>query len=171
MPGSITRPRPATARADTCSAHTEIKGAPKRFNLSKQQPASRVKPAGEWNTFEITCRGKDMTLWVNGAVTNQWHECEVKKGYVGLEAEGCRIEFRNVKVKSLDDDQLRQDREQRLTATSRSLHLSMIENTIVTSPGDHSRDPTILHLVRLPRGALRRFPRLERRSRSGPRCA
>jgi hypothetical protein len=43
-----------------------------------------------------------MTLWVNGAVTNQWHECLVSKGYVGVEAEGYRIEFRNVKVKSLD---------------------------------------------------------------------
>ena len=43
-----------------------------------------------------------MTLWVNGAVTNQWHDCEVPKGYVGLEAEGYRIEFRNVKVKPLD---------------------------------------------------------------------
>lgn len=81
---------------------TESNGAPTRFNLSKQQTVSRVKPAGEWKTFEITCRGRDITLWVNGAVTNQWHDCEVKKGHVGLEAEGWRIEFRNVKVKPLD---------------------------------------------------------------------
>ena len=64
---------------------------------------SRVNPAGQWNTFEITCRGSEMTLWVNGAVTNEWHDCEVKKGHVGLEAEGWRIEFRNVKLKPLDD--------------------------------------------------------------------
>jgi len=80
---------------------TKTAGAAKRFNL-KQQPASRVKPAGEWNTFEITCRGQDMTLWVNGAITNEWHDCEVKRGYVGLEAEGWRIEFRNVKIKTLE---------------------------------------------------------------------
>jgi hypothetical protein len=43
-----------------------------------------------------------MTLWVNGAVVNQWPDCEVREGYVGLEAEGWRIEFRNAKVKSLD---------------------------------------------------------------------
>ncbi len=77
-------------------------GKIKRFNLSKQQSSSRVKPAGDWNVFEITCRGKEMTLWVNGAVTNRWPECEAPKGYVGLEAEGYRIEFRNVKLKSLD---------------------------------------------------------------------
>ncbi len=82
---------------------TETKGSPQRFNLSKQQADSRVKPAGQWNTFEITCQGPEMTLWVNGAVTNRWRECEVKKGYVGLEAEGYRIEFRNVKLKPIGD--------------------------------------------------------------------
>jgi hypothetical protein len=80
---------------------TQTKGMPARFNLSNQHPDSRVKPAGEWNTFEISCQGSDMTLWVNGVVVNQWHECEVKRGYVGLEAELWRIEFRNVKVKPL----------------------------------------------------------------------
>ena len=82
--------------------NTKVNGTAKRFNLSKQHPESRVKPAGEWNVFEITCRGKEMTLWVNGAVVNQWPDCEVPAGYVGLEAEGFRIEFRNAKVKSLD---------------------------------------------------------------------
>jgi Domain of Unknown Function (DUF1080) len=82
--------------------NTLEKGAAKRFNLSKQQTESRVKPAGEWNVFEITCQGKEMTLWVNGAIANRWPDCEVSKGYVGLEAEGYRIEFRNVKVKPLE---------------------------------------------------------------------
>ena len=82
---------------------TEVDGKLQRINLSKQHQRSRVKPAGEWNTFEVACKGKDMTLWVNGAVTNQWHDCQVPKGYVGLEAEGYRIEFRNVKLKPLDE--------------------------------------------------------------------
>jgi 3-keto-disaccharide hydrolase len=73
----------------------------KRINLAKEQHGNRVKPAGEWNTFEITCKGKDMTLWVNGGVTNEWHDCNVPRGYVGLEAEGWEIEFRHVKVKPL----------------------------------------------------------------------
>jgi len=81
---------------------TPVNGVLKRINLSRQQPGSRVKPAGQWNDFEITCRGKEITLWVNGGVTSEWRECDVPKGYVGLEAEGYRIEFRNVKLKSLD---------------------------------------------------------------------
>ena len=47
-----------------------------------------------------------MTLWVNGAVANQWLECEAPKGYVGLEAEGYRIEFRSAKVKPLEGSSL-----------------------------------------------------------------
>jgi hypothetical protein len=81
--------------------NTSVGGKIQRINLAKPQTPSRVKPAGEWNTFEITCEGKDMTLWVNGSVTSQWHECEVPKGFVGLEAEGFRIEFRNVELKPL----------------------------------------------------------------------
>jgi hypothetical protein len=69
--------------------------------MNAKETTKRVKPAGEWNALEITCMGKDMTLWVNGGVTAEWHDCGVAKGYVGLEAEGYRIEFRNVLLKEL----------------------------------------------------------------------
>ena len=74
-----------------------------RFNLSKQVNDQRVKPAGEWNTFELTSKGNQISLWVNGAVTCNFDACKVPKGHVGLEAEGWKIEFRNVKLKSLRD--------------------------------------------------------------------
>lgn len=81
---------------------TLIDGKTKRVNLSKQRLGEqRVKPAGEWNTYEITCKGNDMKLWVNGAETCEWKDLQVPRGYVGLEAERWRIEFRNVKVKPL----------------------------------------------------------------------
>lgn len=73
----------------------------KRFNLKKEVKENRVKPAGEWNTFEMTARGKTLTLWVNGAVTCQFTECGAAKGRVGVEGEGYRIEFRNLKIKEL----------------------------------------------------------------------
>jgi hypothetical protein len=76
-------------------------GSLKRVDFSKQTLDKRVRPAGEWNFFELTCRGKEVTLWVNGEVVNAWNDCEVARGYVGLEAEGYRIEFRNVKLKPL----------------------------------------------------------------------
>ena len=77
-------------------------GALTRFNLAKQATPSRVKPAGEWNTFEITTRGPRMSLWVNGAPTCEFDACGLPRGYVGLEAEGYRIEFRRVLLKALE---------------------------------------------------------------------
>lgn len=81
---------------------TLVDGQRKRVNLSKQVKGKPVKPAGEWNTFEIRCQGKNMVLTVNGEEACAWHECEVPRGYVGLEAEGWRIEFRNVRLKRLE---------------------------------------------------------------------
>ena len=76
-------------------------GKTKFFNLAKAVKDMRVKPAGEWNTFEVTARGQTLTLWVNGAVTCQFDACGQPRGFVGLEGEGYRIEFRNLKVKPL----------------------------------------------------------------------
>lgn len=76
-------------------------GSLKRFNRSREQTDKRVRPAGEWNVVEITARGQDISLWVNGEVVNAWHDCRVPRGYLGLEAEGYRIEFRNLKLKPL----------------------------------------------------------------------
>jgi len=71
------------------------------FSLANKVTDKRVKAAGEWNIFEVTARGKSLTLWVNGAVTCEFKECEAEKGHLGLEGEGYRIEFRNLKVKEL----------------------------------------------------------------------
>jgi hypothetical protein len=76
-------------------------GKLKFFSLAKEVKDMRVKPAGQWNTMEVTARGKTLTLWVNGAVTCQFTDCGLDKGHVGLEGEGYRIEFRNLKVKPL----------------------------------------------------------------------
>ncbi|MBE3072276.1 MAG: DUF1080 domain-containing protein, partial [Acidobacteria bacterium] len=73
-----------------------VSGKPQRVNLREKMTENRVKPAGEWNVYEIRAAGKSLTLWVNGAVVNEYTECEVPRGFVGLEAEGYRIEFRNL---------------------------------------------------------------------------
>ena len=71
------------------------------FTIKADAADGRVKPAGEWNALEITARGNTLTLWVNGAVTCEFKDCGNPKGLVGLEGEGYRIEFRNLKVKEL----------------------------------------------------------------------
>lgn len=80
----------------------------KRF-FSTTVPNHRVKPAGEWNTVEITMLGSRLSLWMNGAVTCEIQDCGAAKGLVGVEGEGYRIEFRNIKVKELKPQQVSQD--------------------------------------------------------------
>jgi hypothetical protein len=63
--------------------------------------ANPLRAIGDWNTYEIRCAGPKITLWVNGDLTGELDVPEVPKGYWGLEAEGYRIEFRNIKLKNL----------------------------------------------------------------------
>lgn len=79
----------------------EENGEPKRFNTRDQLKADRIRPAGEWNVMEVTARGPALSVWANGAVVSEWDQCPVRRGHIGLEGEGFRIEFRNLKVKRL----------------------------------------------------------------------
>ncbi len=75
--------------------------ARKPFNLENEVKEQHVKPAGEWNTYELACKGRSVTLWVNGFAADPWKGCGVPRGYLGLEVEGGRVEFRNIKLKAL----------------------------------------------------------------------
>jgi len=77
-------------------------GSIQRFNLSKEMKENRVKPAGEWNVYEVRAQGDTVTLSVNGMVVNEIGGIALRRGYIGLEAEGYEITFRNVRLKPLD---------------------------------------------------------------------
>jgi hypothetical protein len=77
-------------------------GALKSFNLSKDMKENRVKPAGEWNHYEITAKGDTITLSVNGAAVSEIAGVGLRRGYIGFEAEGYEVAFRNMKVKSIE---------------------------------------------------------------------
>ncbi len=82
--------------------NTLVNGALQRINLKEKSRAGLEKPAGQWNRFDIRCEAKKITLSVNGKVATEFADCDVPKGYIGLEAEGYRIEFRNLRIKELD---------------------------------------------------------------------
>lgn len=63
--------------------------------------AAQVNPPGQWNTFEITAKGKEVHVWINGTTTLSWRDCAVEKGMIGMQAEFFTIEFRNLKFKTL----------------------------------------------------------------------
>jgi len=80
---------------------TPVNGEIVRQSLRNQMQSSPVKAAGEWNTVDITCRGDKISAVVNGVPTVEWTDMEVGSGYIGLEAEGYAVEFRNLRVNIL----------------------------------------------------------------------
>ena len=57
---------------------------------------------GQWNTYEITLDGSNLTVNVNGIRVNEAHEAEVLAGPIGLQSEGGEIHFRKVQLTPLD---------------------------------------------------------------------
>ena len=69
--------------------------------IPKEHPTNE-SDAGEWNSYDIICSGNTVELKVNGLLQNVATDCSLTKGNIGLQAEGSKIQFRNLWVKSLD---------------------------------------------------------------------
>lgn len=54
------------------------------------------RPLGQWNTMEITCRGDELAVRVNGYLVNRATKLSQNRGAIGLQSEGTPIEFRNI---------------------------------------------------------------------------
>jgi hypothetical protein len=61
----------------------------------------RTRGAGEWNHYRIECIDGRITLWVNGAAVSGAYDCNPRRGYICLEAEGSNVDFRNIRIQSL----------------------------------------------------------------------
>jgi hypothetical protein len=61
------------------------------------------KPPGEWNQMEITCRGDEVLVKVNGKLVNHATHVSQTRGAIALQSEGTPIEFRRVELTSLRD--------------------------------------------------------------------
>ena len=74
-----------------------------------------LKPAGEWNTYEITANGPKITIKLNGTVINDADLSTVTDaailakhpgikrttGRIGFLGHGTRVEFRNIRIREL----------------------------------------------------------------------
>jgi hypothetical protein len=54
------------------------------------------KPAGEWNHMEITCKGDEIIVYVNGDLVNHATNSSVTRGAISLQSEGAPVYFRNI---------------------------------------------------------------------------
>ena len=68
----------------------------RRIKIALKFEESSENPAGEWNTYEITCNGDNIELIVNGILQNNATKSTLSSGPIALQSEGTPIEFRNV---------------------------------------------------------------------------
>jgi hypothetical protein len=59
------------------------------------------KPLGEWNAYDIRCRGDTIEVLVNGVRQNHVTKLPVSSGAIALQLEGFPIEFRNIWLEPL----------------------------------------------------------------------
>jgi hypothetical protein len=69
------------------------------FRIEPSKPPE--KKFGEWNEYEITCKGGDITLVINGVKVNEGKNGNFKKGRIALQSEGSEIHFKDIAIKSL----------------------------------------------------------------------
>jgi hypothetical protein len=60
------------------------------------------KPAGEWNSCDIICRGDTIAVTINGVVQNKVTGCSLSGGAVGFQFEGVPFELRDVNLTPLN---------------------------------------------------------------------
>ncbi len=82
-------------------------GGKEYISTEKEKPVAakfhepNEKKSGEWNSYDITCKGNTIEVDVNGLLQNKATNCTVTSGSIGLQAEGCKIQFRNIWVEKL----------------------------------------------------------------------
>ncbi len=64
--------------------------------------AVNEKPAGQWNTAVLECRGDAVGCWFNGKLVNKATHVKPCSGRIQLQSEGCGVEFRNIVLTPLE---------------------------------------------------------------------
>jgi beta-glucanase (GH16 family) len=59
---------------------------------------SQEKPLGEWNTYEVICKGDTVVPMVNGREVNRATGCSVTQGKICIQSEGASWECRRITI-------------------------------------------------------------------------
>jgi hypothetical protein len=59
------------------------------------------KPPGEWNEWRVLVQGEKVTFTCNDKLAWEATGLKPAKGYIGLQAEGAAMEFRNLRIREI----------------------------------------------------------------------
>ena len=65
------------------------------------KPASVIQTGGKWNNYDITARGSQLTVVLNGAKVVDVKDTKHAEGPIGLQYGAGTVKFRNVRIRSL----------------------------------------------------------------------
>lgn len=96
---STMQPFAPVMRYDAGDGSTFTVGTP---DGSRSFPRRRLtRPAGEWNHYYVRAIDGEVRLWVNGEEVTGGKRCMPARGFLALEAEGARVEFRHLRLREL----------------------------------------------------------------------
>lgn len=77
---------------------------PAKFRGRKDAGAQKraLKPVGQWNAMEVTCRDGSIVVLLNGVEVARGTGAEPDHGPIGWQSEGAPIRFRGIEIKPLD---------------------------------------------------------------------
>ena len=74
---------------------------PDRRHRSRGEALAIVDAGGKWNTYEITAKGPQLTVRLNGTVTAQAEDRKLISGPIALQYMAGTVRFRRVQIKRL----------------------------------------------------------------------
>jgi hypothetical protein len=72
-----------------------------RYLVIAKFEESSEKPAGEWNSYDITSKDGNIELHVNGVLQNLGSGSTLTEGNIALQSEGAPMQFRNIYLQPL----------------------------------------------------------------------
>jgi hypothetical protein len=69
--------------------------------IIKDGRADLLHAPGEWNAYRLICKGPHAEGFINGQLAWKTDKIKTPTGHLGLQAEGHRFEFRNLRLKPL----------------------------------------------------------------------
>lgn len=62
------------------------------------------KEPGEWNSLRIVVKEKEITIYLNDKLVNKGTDPSSTSGYITIQSEESNIEFRDFKIREIEDD-------------------------------------------------------------------